>query len=87
MDAALIAVIGLLAVIFQSVRIIPQVIKGFVTGHVRDVSFWWIIISTVGAVLWTVYGYFQQDWVIITGNVLNIACYILLLYQKKTYPC
>lgn len=80
-----VTIIGFLAVVFQSIRIIPQVIKGFTTKRVEDVSMWFLIIGSLGAVLWIVYGVARNDWAIIAGNVLNLVCYILLIYQKKRY--
>lgn len=81
----IITIIGFLAVVFQSIRIIPQVIKGFTTKRVEDVSVWFLIIGSLGAVLWIVYGVVRNDWAIIIGNVLNLICYILLMFQKKLY--
>ncbi len=81
----LITIIGTLAVIFQSIRIIPQVLKGFTTKSVRDVALSWEIIGTISTVLWLAYGYMLVDYPIIIGNIINLICYILLLIQKRIY--
>jgi len=81
----LITIIASLAVLFQSIRIIPQVIKGFTTKSVRDVALAWEIIGTISTILWLIYGFMKLDYAIIAGNAINLVCYILLLIQKKMF--
>ena len=85
MEAYTILLIGYLAVFFQAVRYIPQVIKGFKTKKVHDISTGWLVAGTIAALLWITYGIFIVDYPIILGNIINLACYGLLLYQKRMY--
>ena len=85
MNPAIIPLIGYAAVFFQSIRVIPQVVKGFRTKSVKDVSLGWIITASIGAVLWIIYGSLIISLPIISGNVINLICYALLMYQKKFY--
>ena len=85
MTESLILFIGYSAVFFQAIRYIPQVVKGFRSKKVKDISSGWLIAGLIAAGLWIAYGIFVADYPIIAGNVLNFACYILLMYQKKVY--
>lgn len=80
-----ITIIGTLAVISQVVRIFPQVIKGFKTKKVRDVSLWWEIIAISSAALWLSYGILTNDLALIVGNIITLIAFVLLLYQKQAY--
>ena len=77
--------IGYLAVFFQMLRYVPQVIRGFRTRKVHDISIGWLITGTIAAMLWITYGLLAIDYPIIAGNIINLVCYILLLYQKHAY--
>lgn len=81
----LVLAIGYVAVFFQAVRYIPQVIKGFRTKKVHDISIGWLVAGTIAALLWITYGILIVDYPITLGNILNLSCYLLLLYQKKIY--
>jgi MtN3 and saliva related transmembrane protein len=81
----LIKIIGTLAVISQIVRIFPQVIKGFMTKKVRDVSIWWEIIASISAVLWLTYGILIKDPALMVGNTITLIAFAMLIYQKIVY--
>jgi MtN3 and saliva related transmembrane protein len=85
MELVLVNIIAGLAVTFQSLRIIPQVYKGFKTKKVRDVSFLWEVIGTISTLLWLTYGFMITNIPIIIANIINLICYILLVYQKFIY--
>ena len=81
----IIEVIGTLAVASQMIRIFPQVIKGFVTKSVHDVSIWWEIIATISALLWLSYGILRSDLALIVGNIITLIAFGLLIFQKIKY--
>ena len=81
----MILAIGYLAVFFQAIRYMPQVIKGFKTKKVHDISIGWLVAGTIAALLWILFGVFIVDYPITLGNIINLACYGLLLYQKRIY--
>lgn len=80
-----ITIIGTMAVITQAVRTFPQVIKGFATKSVGDVSLWWEIVASSSAGLWLVYGILVHDKPLIVGNSITLVAFSLLLYQKVKY--
>ena len=81
----IILIVGYVAVFFQSIRVIPQVVKGFKTKSVKDISLGWIIIAAVASILWITYGILIKSVPVMLGNVINLVCYIILLVQKKNY--
>tara|TARA_Y100000310_G_scaffold193166_1_gene193142 strand:+ start:172 stop:435 length:264 start_codon:yes stop_codon:yes gene_type:complete len=80
-----ITMLGMLAAITSSIRVIPQVIKGFKTKKVRDVSIWWERFGEISAILWLAYGILIKNLPIILGASLATISFALLLYQKRMY--
>src|SRR5919108_5442059 len=78
-------IIGMVATIFTRYSSIPQIIKGFKTKKMEDVSFWLIFHLTVGLALWVVYGIFIDDFVIIWANAVGVASNIILIGLKVKY--
>ena len=77
--------IGAVATLFTRYSSIPQIIKGFKTKKMNDVSFWLIFYLTVGLVLWVIYGMLIDDLVIIWANAAGVAYNIILLGLKIRY--
>ena len=77
--------IGMIATLFTRYSSIPQIIKGFKTKKMEDVSFWLIFHLTVGLALWVVYGIFIDDFVIIWANAVGVASNIILIGLKVKY--
>ena len=87
MDLWIVTIIGLLAAAFQTARLFPQIVKGYKTKSVKDLSWGWIIVGSIGAILWTLYGIFQSDYIIVGANLVNLICYFLIMHQKYIlYP-
>ncbi|CDF79553.1 conserved hypothetical membran protein, sugar ef flux transporter for intercellular exchange family [Formosa agariphila KMM 3901] len=83
--------IGILASIFTTVAVLPQIIKAIKTGMVNDVGPWMYIILCIGVALWVVYGILKQDWPIIICNAISlvfngIMLYILIASRQKELP-
>ncbi|OBQ52901.1 SemiSWEET transporter [Tamlana sp. s12] len=72
--------IGILASIFTTVAVLPQIIKAIRTGKVQDVSPWMYIILCLGVALWVVYGILKHDWPIITCNAISLIFNGIMLY-------
>jgi MtN3 and saliva related transmembrane protein len=68
-----------------SVSFVPQIIKGYKTKRLDDVSYLLMILISVGMSLWVVYGIEKQDSVIIGANIVTIALNMLLLGLKIKY--
>jgi MtN3 and saliva related transmembrane protein len=77
--------IGTVATLFTRYSSIPQIIKGFKTKKMEDVSFWLIFHLTVGLALWVIYGMLIDDFVIIWANAVGVASNIILLGLKIKY--
>lgn len=85
MDIDLFTVLGFTAGAVTSVGFIPQLIKGYRTKKLHDVSYWMPLVLTTGMSLWLVYGIVRQDIAIIIANSFGVLCNILLVIMKKLY--
>lgn len=77
--------LGSIASTLVSASFIPQIIKGYKTKRLDDVSYLLMILISIGMSLWIVYGIEKQDLVIIGANVTTIALNIILLGLKAKY--
>lgn len=80
--------IGILAGIFTTIAVLPQIYKAIKTKKVDDVSPWMFVILCLGVGLWTIYGFLKNDYPIIITNgisfILNsIMLYLALLTKNK----
>ncbi len=78
-------VIGIVATILTRYSSIPQIVKGFKTKKMEDVSFWLIFYLTAGLVLWVIYGLLIDDFLIILANATGVASNFILLGLKIMY--
>jgi len=77
--------VGSIASVLVSSSFIPQIIKGYRTKHLNDVSYLLMILISVGMSLWIVYGIEKQDAIIIGANAATIALNMVLLGMKARY--
>jgi MtN3 and saliva related transmembrane protein len=77
-------IIGSVAALFTTIAYIPQAIKVHKTRHTRDLSIWMLGILTTGIFLWTLYGVFLMDKILILANSISfvISAYILFMKAK-----
>lgn len=71
--------VGLLAGALTSTSFLPQIIKGWRTKQLADVSPWMLVVMTVGLVLWLAYGLAIQDVALIAANVVGLVLTTSLL--------
>ena len=64
---------------------VPQIIKGYKTRRLNDVSSYLMICIFAGAVLWLVYGIEIDDIYIIGVNVAAMFLTMTVLYMKLKY--
>jgi len=80
-------IIGIIAGIFTTIGVLPQIIKALKTKKVSDVSPYMYIILCIGVSLWTIYGIMKNDWPIIITNgislILNAIMLVIILTQNK----
>ena len=77
--------LGLLAGSITSLGFIPQLVKGYRTKKLDDVSYWMPVVLACGMFLWLTYGFFLNDLPIIAANIFGIGCNISLVVMKKYY--
>ena len=64
---------------------VPQIIKGYRTKMLKDVSKYLMILIAVGAFLWILYGVEKDDPYIIGVNVAAIILTMTVLIMKLRY--
>lgn len=78
-------ILGLVAGAVTSVGYIPQLVKGYRTKKLEDVSYFMPAILAIGMVLWFIYGVLLESIAIIAANVFGIGCSVVLIIMKKMY--
>ncbi len=64
---------------------IPQIMKGYRTKKLDDVSKYLMILVSIGAFLWLIYGIEKDDPYIIGVNVAAIVLTMIVLSMKFRY--
>ena len=64
---------------------VPQIIKGYKTKKLDDISKYLMILVACGAFLWILYGIEKDDPFIIGVNVAAIALTMIVLSMKYRY--
>ena len=85
MDQTTIELIGLLAAIITSAGFLPQIIKGYRTKKLDDVSYFMPIVLAIGMTIWLIYGLLLNAIAVIGANIFSIGCSIALIIMKKRY--
>lgn len=78
-------ILGLVAGVFTTVAVIPQIYKAYKTKKVKDVSPGMFIVLLIGLALWVVYGVLQEDFPIIATNGLALTLNGFMLYLMVRY--
>ena len=80
--------LGILAIIASVIVLsgwIPQIIKGYKTKKLEDVSAYLMVLIATGGVLWLVYGFEINDLYIVGVNVGIIILTMITLGLKIKY--
>ncbi len=80
-----VSIIGIAAGALTTSSFVPQIVKGYRTNSMGDVSRYLMGVFATGTVLWIVYGIYKADFVIIGANAVALAFNIILLYMKVAY--
>lgn len=78
-------ILGLVAGVFTTVAVVPQIYKAWKSKKVKDVSPGMFIVLLIGLALWVVYGVTQKDIPIIATNGLALALNGFMLYLMIRY--
>ncbi|QUC65241.1 hypothetical protein NsoK4_03020 [Nitrosopumilus sp. K4] len=84
-DGTLLTIIGVAAGVLILSGWIEQIIKGYRTKSLKDVSKYLMILISGGATLWLVYGVIVSDVFIIGTNVTAIILMMIVLVMKQRY--
>ena len=85
MDSTALTIFGLIAGAITSLGFIPQLIRGYRTKKLEDISYYMPVVLAVGMTLWFTYGVFKEALAIMIANVFGIGCCLILIIMKKTY--
>lgn len=77
-------IIGILAGLFTTIAVLPQIFKAVKTRNVEDVSPYMFVILCIGVGLWLVYGILKTDWPIIVTNGVSLVLNGIMLYIVLT---
>jgi MtN3 and saliva related transmembrane protein len=80
-----IIVLGTIASVMVTVGWIPQIIRGYKTKSLSDVSYYLMILISAGSVLWIFYGVEINDKIIIGVNIAILIFNLTLLCMKIKY--
>jgi MtN3 and saliva related transmembrane protein len=84
-DGTLLTILGVAAGILILSGWVDQIVKGYRTKSLKDVSKYLMILISGGAGLWLVYGVVVSDVFIISTNIAAIALMLIILVMKKRY--
>ncbi len=79
------SILGIVAGVMILSGWVPQIIKGYRTKKLDDVSKYLMILIAGGAFLWILYGIEKDDPFIIGVNVAAIALTMIVLNMKYRY--
>ena len=84
-DGTLLTILGTLAGILILSGWVEQIIKGYRTKSLKDISRYLMILISAGAALWLLYGIIVDDEFIMGTNLAAIFLMITVLIMKKRY--
>jgi len=85
LDETTMGVIGIMAGILILSGWVPQIVKGYKTKRLTDVSAYLMILIFAGAVLWLIYGMALDDVYIMGVNLAAMVLTVIVLSMKLKY--
>ncbi len=85
LDEFSLGVLGIAAGVLILSGWVPQILKGYRTKKLDDISKYLMILVSVGAFLWLIYGIEKEDPYIIGVNVAAIVLTMIVLSMKYRY--
>ncbi len=77
--------LGLVAGILNTIRLLPQVYKSWITKKTRDLSGYFVAILFLQSVFIILYGIYKPDHIILWTNVSPLICSVILARFKMIY--
>ncbi|GKS67792.1 hypothetical protein YTPLAS73_13390 [Nitrosarchaeum sp.] len=84
-DETLLTILGIAAGILILSGWVDQIIKGYKTKSLKDVSKYLMLFISGGSILWLIYGIIVSDVFIIGTNIAAIFLMMIVLFMKKRY--
>lgn len=81
----IVEIFGFAGAIITSAGFVPQIIRGYHTKKLDDVSYLMPVVLTVGMVCWLIYGILKGSASIIAANIFAISCNVVLIALKFKY--
>ena len=85
LDEISITILGIAASVLILSGWVPQIVKGYKTKKLDDVSKYLMSLVAIGAFLWMFYGIEKNDFIIIGVNVAAIGLTMTVLAMKFRY--
>ncbi len=85
LDEISIIILGVAASVLILAGWVPQIVKGYKTKKLGDVSKYLMSLVAIGAVLWILYGFEKNDIIIIGVNAAAICLTMTVLAMKFRY--
>ncbi|MGD0057357.1 MAG: SemiSWEET transporter [Methanomassiliicoccales archaeon] len=77
--------LGMVAGMLTTVGFVPQIVKGYRTKRLEDVSLFMPILLSAGMALWLGYGLVLNDLPIIFWNAVSLAFNLVIIALKLRY--
>ncbi len=84
-DGTLLTILGISAGVLILSGWVEQIIKGYKTKSLKDVSKYLMVFISGGSILWLIYGVIVSDVFIIGTNIAAIFLMMIVLFMKKKY--
>ena len=84
-DGTLLTILGIAAGVLILSGWVEQIIKGYKTKSLKDVSKYLMVFISGGSILWLIYGIVVADVFIIGTNIAAIFLMMIVLFMKKRY--
>ena len=78
-------IFGLVAGAVTMAGFVPQIIQGYKTKHLKDLSYMMNGLLSIGMGMWLIYGISIKDVAIIAANIVGVAFNIMLMLMKYYY--
>lgn len=84
-DELSLSILAIIASILILSGFMQQIIRGYKTKQMKDISIFLMILIAMGAFLWMIYGFEKNDPFIVGINVVAIILNMILLNMKFRY--
>ena len=75
-------IVGAVAATLTTIAFVPQAHKVLVYKDTHSLSLGMYLIFTTGVLLWGLYGYLRNDWVIVAANGITAVLCLAILIMK-----